>query len=633
MHLLQVQAGAIADGTDPVDLGQTPGDIVVLSAADTELANLAAAHAGLPGHVPSLRLANLMHLSHNLSVDLYLEQVVAHARLVVVRLLGGVGYWSYGVEQLADLCRARAIPLALLPGDDQPDAELAGLSSVPHEAAHRLWQYCVHGGPDNGASFLGYAAGLIGLELPWVEPLPLLRAGLYWPGIERPDLTDLESRWQADQPVAAIVFYRALVQAGTLAPVDRLIESLQAQGINPLPLFCSSLKDPVSAETLTGLLSAAQARLVLNCTGFAVSSPGAKRRDTPFDGVPGPILQVVFAGGTAQAWADGSQGLSARDIAMNVALPEVDGRILTRSASFKSEARYDPATQASVVTYAPQPDRIAFIAELAARWIALAQTPAEQRSLGIVLANYPNKDGRLGNGVGLDTPAGTLEVLRELKRVGYDVGELPTDGQQLIARLAAGPTNDLTGRAGRPGGERYALADYRRAFALLPATVQAQVIDRWGPPEDDPFVVGDAFVLSAFRLGKVVIGLQPGARLQHRPGGQLSRSGPGAAPRIPGVLCLDASGPGRPGGNSHGQARYPGVAAGQGALPIGGVLSRGRVRPLAPSLPLHRQRPGRGHPGQAPQPSGDHRSPDPAADPGRKLRPLGRFGAAGRRVL
>ena len=146
MHLLVAQPGAITDGSEAVDLGQTAGDIVVLSAADTELANLAAARASFDDDFPSLRLANPMQLGHNLSVDLYLETVVAGARLVVVRLLGGLSYWPYGVEQLALVCREREIPLALLAGDDQPDAELAELCSLPPQACHRLWQYCVHGG-------------------------------------------------------------------------------------------------------------------------------------------------------------------------------------------------------------------------------------------------------------------------------------------------------------------------------------------------------------------------------------------------------------------------------------------------------------------------------------------------------
>ena len=101
MHLLQAQPGGIADGSQPVDLAQSPGDIVVLSAADTELTNLSMARAAFDEFQPSLRLANLMQLAHNFSVDLYLDQVIVGAKLVVVRLLGGVSYWPYGVEQMS----------------------------------------------------------------------------------------------------------------------------------------------------------------------------------------------------------------------------------------------------------------------------------------------------------------------------------------------------------------------------------------------------------------------------------------------------------------------------------------------------------------------------------------------------
>ena len=149
MRLLQAQAGAIADGSEAVDLGQSPGEIVFLSAADTELAGLSAARDVLGAAGPSLRLANLMHLSHNMSVDLYVDTVIAGARLVIVRLLGGVSYWPYGVEQIGAVCRSRGIKLAFLPGDDQPDAALADHSTLPGEACHRLWQYGVPGGPEN----------------------------------------------------------------------------------------------------------------------------------------------------------------------------------------------------------------------------------------------------------------------------------------------------------------------------------------------------------------------------------------------------------------------------------------------------------------------------------------------------
>jgi cobaltochelatase CobN len=512
MHLLQAQPGGVADGSEPVDLAQSPGDIVVLSAADSELANLAAARGALGDAFPTLRLANLMQLTHNLSVDLYCDSVIEKARLVVVRLLGGAGYWPYGVEQLGAVCRARAIPLALLPGDEQPDAGLAAGCTLSAEACHRLWQYCVHGGPDNAREFLRFAAHLVGHDGDWTEPRPLLRAGVYRPGQGAATLEDLRADWQAGAPVAAVVFYRALLQAGNLAPVDALAAALARAGVNPLPIYVGSLKEPVSAETLAAIFAEAAPGVVLNATGFAVSSPGGDRRATPFDALDCPVLQVVFSGGTEDAWAGGMQGLSARDIAMNVALPEVDGRILSRAVSFKAEARFDAATECAIVTYAPRADRVEFVAELAANWLALARTPAAERRIALLLANYPNRDGRIGNGVGLDTPAGALVLLRALAAEGYDLGELPRSGDELIERLREGPTNAATD--GRAIVETFARADYELFFATLPPDVQDAVTARWGPPERDPFFLPGsldcgAFALPAFRLGKAVIGLQP----------------------------------------------------------------------------------------------------------------------------
>src|SRR5918996_1432345 len=203
MHLLNARTTTPDDAGAAIDLGQSPGDLVYLAAADTELACLAAAQARRPPDAPSLRLANLLQLGHPMSVDLHVEQVVARARLVILRLLGGRSYWPYGLEQVAGACRARSIPLAVLPGDDQPDAELAGWCTLPAEACHRLWQYAVHGGLDNAQQLLAYAASLLGCDETWREPAPLLRAGLYWPGVARPDLAAIRARWRAGWTPAA----------------------------------------------------------------------------------------------------------------------------------------------------------------------------------------------------------------------------------------------------------------------------------------------------------------------------------------------------------------------------------------------------------------------------------------------
>ena len=511
MHLLQAQPGAISDGSEAVDLGQSPADLLVLTAADTEIASLAAAHAELGELFPSLRLANLMHLSHNASVDLYCEATVSHAKLVVVRLLGGRSYWSYGVEQLVETCKTHGIPLALLPGDDQPDPELAGLCTVAPDTAHRLWQYLVHGGPQNIRHFLAYAATTIGRRFEWGEPVVLARAGLYWPETTPSAVDDLRGQWRADAPVAAVVFYRALLQSGNLSAVDALVAALQASGVNPLPIFCSSLKEPISAGIVEQLLRDANAELVLNTTGFAVSSPSGERKCSPLEGTGAPILQVVFSGSNETQWRDGTQGLHARDIAMNVALPEVDGRVLSRAVSFKDEARFDKATQCQIVAYKPIPDRVQFVAALAARWLRLKRTPAKQRRIALVLANYPNRDGRLGNGVGLDTPAGTIVLLRALAGAGYRVKNVPEDGDALVHTLREGPTNAAVD--GRTIRHVLARECYQAFFDTLPAVTREAVLERWGAPETDPFFVtnpdGAGFAIPAVCFGEVVVGVQP----------------------------------------------------------------------------------------------------------------------------
>src|SRR6202040_2519646 len=432
MHLLATEPGMIAAGSDAVDLAQNPGDIIVLASADSEISLLTAAQARRRADdpaAPSLRLAPVMRLGHNLSVDLYID-LVAQARLVIARLLGGNAYWPYGVERLVETCRENAIPVALLPGDDKPDPELARLSTVPREAWRRLWRYLAEGGPGNAENFLRYAASLIGKSTEWAEPAPLLRAGLHWPGHALPSLDDIAREWRGDSGVVPIVFYRALVQSGNTAPVDALVRALTARRLRPLPVFVHSLKDPEAAALLAQVFAAYPPAVILNATGFSVAATGD---DDPLR-ADCPILQVVFSGGDEETWREGTRGLGPRDLAMNVALPEIDGRILARAVSFKAPLGRDPGTEADLVGYRPVADRIAFVADLARNWARLRSRTAAERRIALILANYPNRDGRIGNGVGLDTPASAIVVLRRLAEAGYRVANAPRDSGELIHR-------------------------------------------------------------------------------------------------------------------------------------------------------------------------------------------------------
>ncbi|MGB7316928.1 MAG: cobaltochelatase subunit CobN [Planktotalea sp.] len=513
MHLLAATPGSIDDGKEPVDLGQTPADVVIISAADTELAALSDARSQLDAP-PSLRLASMMHLMHPMSVDLHIEECASKSRLLIARVLGGVGYWKYGAEQYAARLHEAGVPLALLPGDDKPDEELRRLSTISDEDYDALWAYCVEGGPDNAQNLLRYAKAMLdGSEKP-SSASPLLRAGVYWPGAGISGLSAAQADWTEGAPVVPIIFYRALVQGAGLHPINRLTRALLKDGLNPLPLFVASLKDPVSIATLEQVFHAAPPAVILNCTSFAVGSPHAGD-NSPVNPLTmpaandAPIFQVVLSGSTEQAWASGLTGLSGRDIAMNVALPEVDGRILSRAVSFKGEAYFDDATECPIATYRAQGDRIGFVARLAANWAKLRAVPAQERQVALVLANYPNKDGRLANGVGLDTPAATVNTLEKLANSGYTVLNAPKDSDALMAQIMSGPTNWLTDRAGKDGGEVLSLQTYKQHFDALPFDVREQITTRWGAPEDDPFLTPEGFKLSILKYGNAVVGIQP----------------------------------------------------------------------------------------------------------------------------
>ncbi|MDD9911079.1 MAG: cobaltochelatase subunit CobN [Ahrensia sp.] len=509
MHLLLAQKGALAESDEALDLGQSPADVVLVSAADTELACIASARQSL-SEPPSLRLVNLMTLSHPMSVDIWCANTVAGSKLVIVRCLGGESYWPYGLEALHATCLAHSIPLVVLPGDDKPDPSLSRFNTVSPAMQTALWELLVQGGPANAQVLLEFAARY--LRDPEIAPptaTPLLRAGLWWPDIASPTLDDVRSSWKDARPICALVFYRALVQAGNTQPIECLVDALDGHGINALPVFVSSLKDPVAQATVRKLFEGATPDVVINLTGFAVSQGDGVRQPTVLEEGGAIVLQALLAGSGEDAWRESPQGLSSRDLAMHVALPELDGRVLSRAIAFKNGETHDEAVQANIVRHVALPGRVDFVAQLAAAWARLRNCSANECRVALILANYPNRDGRLGNGVGLDTPAGTMNVLRAMRAEGYEVADLPADGDALIAHLQAGPTNAATD--GRVIRETLSMERYKTLFEDLPQSVREEIKERWGEPQADPFYMADkdAFALPLARFGETLVGIQP----------------------------------------------------------------------------------------------------------------------------
>jgi cobaltochelatase CobN len=525
MHLLAAQAGALQQEGEAIDLGQTPGRIVFASAADSELALMAGAvdRAG----VTDVRLANTLRLAHNLSVDLWLEQTVQHAEIVVVRLLGGAAYWPYGVDQLEAIARDKGIRLALLPGDAVPDPVLESRSTVGSEEWRGLHGLFTAGGPENADAILwhltqsavefpsplrggvrggGNSAESLAGAAPTPRPSPqgggefapraFPRFGYWLPG--RGVVGEIAV---SEKPAVPLLFYRAALEGAGTATLEALIAGIEQRGLAPLPLMISTLKEGACVRFVQSAFAAHTPQAILNLTGFALGIDGLEDKLNPFAGCDAPVIQLVQGGRPEAQWTADSQGLSAKDLAMQIVLPELDGRIGGIIVGHKAEAVWHNATQCPLSSYAPDADGILRAVSLAANWVRLRATPATERKVAIVLANYPIRDGRLANGVGYDAPESTVRILREIGAT-----DVPASGNALIERLQAGPTN---AHPERGEGIAWPVAAYRGLFAALPDKVRAEVTSRWGEPEADPFVRGAAFHLPVAMFGNVGVILQP----------------------------------------------------------------------------------------------------------------------------
>jgi cobaltochelatase CobN len=524
MHLLAAQAGSAQEEGEAIDLGQSPGAMVFASAADSELALLAGAADRAGEH--ELRLASTLRLAHNLSVDLWLEKTVRHARLVVVRLLGGAGYFRYGVDEISALCRDRGIALALLPGDANPDPLLRERSTIAAEDWDRLHRLFTAGGPDNAdALLMSFRALAAGDHIPAaIAPKPFPRFGVWSPeggvGLEVPGVTGAA--------VVPVLFYRAALEGGGTATIAALVAAIADAGMQPLPLLVSTLKEGACVRFLKGVFAETRPAAILNLTGFALGLDGLAEAQNPFSTTDAPVIQLIQGGRAEAQWRADLQGLTAKDLAMQMVLPELDGRIGMLIVGHKSDAAWHERTQCPIPAYAPDAEGIARAVRLAGNWARLRATPVAERRVAIVLANYPIRDGRLANGVGYDAPESSARMLKALAGAGYGCGAdpspdpsghplpqgereegargLPQDGNALIAALQAGPTN---AHPERPGGLALPLSRYGEMFATLPAKVRAEVTGRWGAPETDRFARNGALHLPGLVWGNLAVLLQP----------------------------------------------------------------------------------------------------------------------------
>ena len=469
--------------------------LLVLTNADTDLLALRSVLEGLPDGFPRVRAAN----PHQLDGPPDLEGVTC----VLVRLLGGRRAWLEPFDALrAETARA-GIPLLALGGEAVPDAELAGMSSVPSATVAQAFAYWSAGGLHNVEHLLRFVADTTLMGGWGFDPPAEVAGSGVWGPYER----------HRDRPGVGICFYRAHVLSGNTQFVDDLCQAVQARGCDPVPVWTYSLRGD-SGEAAVALLAGHDVGVVVTTVLAAGRADGDQWEPSSLAGLDVPVLQALASTASSGAWDERGTGLPPVDVAMQVAIPEFDGRIIGPAFSFKEQVDEGDELGTPVSAYRTVADRVERVAGIACRLARLGRTPPAERRIALVLSAYPTKRSRLGNAVALDTPASIIGLLHELRAAGYAIDRIPASGDELMAELADGLVYDreaLTPAALGSAVGRWSGDAYRRWFATLPDGLRADVEGRWGqaPGTVHTDTATGELVFAGLTLGNVLVAVQP----------------------------------------------------------------------------------------------------------------------------
>ncbi|MCU1504996.1 MAG: hydrogenobyrinic acid a,c-diamide cobaltochelatase, partial [Ilumatobacteraceae bacterium] len=473
---------------------------------DTEILALRVAVESLPDDFPPVRAAQPWTFDQ--------ARDLVGATCVIVRLLRGRRAWEAELDSLRSACLDRGIPLLAFAGEAIADPELTALSTVPSAILTDAFAYVVNGGPANFEHMLRFVADTV------------LREGF---GFDPPAQIETHGVWRAtarhpDRPLIGVVFYRAHLVAGNTQFVNDLCDALESRGADVVAMWCYSLRGDAAQPVLDVLADQGLDVLITTvlATGGAAAGAGIAGGVGGLDGddwdatalaaLDVPIIQAPSSGQSIDEWMDNQGGLGPYDATAGIAIPEFDGRIIGPVFAFNEVVDDGDELGNAVRAYRTVPDRVARLAGLTMRYARLRRTPVGERKVAIILSAYPTKRSRLGNAVGLDTPASAMRLLEAMQTEGYAVDERPADGDALMAQLADGLTYEaesLTPEQLRAAVGGLAASTYCDWFATLPQASRDELERTWGPAPGAQRIHDDALIFSGVALGNVLVAIQP----------------------------------------------------------------------------------------------------------------------------
>jgi cobaltochelatase CobN len=478
--------------------------ILFASNADTELLALRSVVDDIPDEVGGVRWFHPDRVDDVPSLD--------GVHLVVVRLLGGIDAWEEPLARLRATCIDQGVALVAVGGEVRPDAAMVAASTVPAGVAREAHRYLSAGGPTNVENLVRFLSDTVRMTgLGFEPPVPVPDVGVW----DRTGIAAAGARRDTSRPLVAVVFYRAHLVAGNTGYVADLCDAIAAAGGDAVAIWTYSLRRDATGSVPALALCREFGADVITTSALAAGSSEAdgERWMVPgLDQVTVPVIQAPATSRTRAEWLADRVGLPPFDVASGVAIPEFDGRIIGPTYAFKEIVDDGDLPGGEIVATRADPERTERLANLAVRTGRLGRIPAPERRVAIVLSSYPSSRARLGNAVGLDTPASAMRLLGALADAGYGVAGIPDDGVHLMGMLADGFTYDHTSlddaQVGKAAGS-FSVDAYRAWFTSLPEGTRFDLEEVWGPPPGEVYVVGDRLHFPGLDLGNVLVAIQP----------------------------------------------------------------------------------------------------------------------------
>ena len=522
--------------TERTDTTTQRKTVLFVTTADTDILTAERALSGMPDDYPHVSAFNPVALETPEAQE-ELMTALEDAGVVILRLLGGKQSMPQLFDQLVRDCRVRGIPLIALPGHQEWDEDLVTACTVPVAEVETAFAYLMRGGVQNLENLFFFLSDTyLGSDYGHEAPSHIPWEGLYHPDVAQGTEVDdyIRDRFQAGKPRIALLFYRAHWMSGNLLTIDSLIHRLEALGANVLPLFSYSLKhnpeeDGQGNRTFTEYLAdpdgVPKVDCIITTMGMSMSELSTEGPTIAagwtvdyLDKLDVPIIQGIISTGTEEDWQESSLGLGPIDTAMSIALPEFDGRIISVPISFKQETGHSGASSGAaklsgrMQRYVPREDRVDYLARLSIKWADLRLKENSEKRIAIILSNYPTKDARIGNAVGLDTPVSVVRILNAMKTAGYHVTDIPESGDELVHRIIERCSNDrdsLTEEQLKMAVGHVTSRQYAEWFQGFPAKVVQEMTEAWGEPPGQVYRTNGSLAIAGIDLGNVFIGLQP----------------------------------------------------------------------------------------------------------------------------